>query len=541
MSQSKPKKSLLSALFGGWKEKDQDGHLELAEAGFEYGDASKLNDAIHGDSSDESETDKLIDPFPANRRASYLKYEEMAVDPTIDSALKMHVANALSAKTDTQEILFIASRKEGKDEHIIKDLRDTIGRWLNENAESIAFQAAMYGISFVRPYLDEKKGITHIRSDFYTHPAHIRCYERAGLLCGFTSKYQRSIEKKGLIELMKPYKFIPFKIPKWNSHGSQLIEPIRLNPLAFDIDDDNYLDEEPIETQDYGSSLLRSCHEPWVDLNEAILSLNSARKNAAKRDRFITIQVGKKNPKLAAQYYNTILAALKRKLNLSAKRTAKRGHIATIDNHVLPVTADGAGQVNIQTEQSDVNISHIEDLNFHINRLCSALGVDKSFVGFTEDMSGGLGEGGWWTQSMVASIKANLIRRAIKSGAEKLCELHVYAKFGKVFTESEKPWRVEFNSLNNVLEREEAKGRESRINLMQMLDPEMNKFDFKQSANWLFTDVMRVNEDTFKQLISAAKNGDTDEIDKVLDSVSNTESKEQLKTVIYQCLAEIME
>ncbi|WFQ78103.1 portal protein (plasmid) [Xenorhabdus sp. SF857] len=543
------KKGLLARLFRGQKENDYHGHLELAESGFDYEDAGKIDELIGKDiNQGELETESLITPFPRNRRAGYLKFEEMAIDPTIDSALKMHVANALSAKTDTGEILFIASTKDGIDDKIVKDLRNTVGRWLNENAEAIAFQAAKYGLSFVRPYIEPNKGITHFRFDHYTHPAHIRCYERAGLLCGYTSKYQRSIEKKGVVELMEPWKFIPFKIPKWDAHNSTLIEPMRLNPLAFDINDDDYLNEEPIETQDYGSSLLRSAYDPWVDLNEAILALNSARKNAAKRDRFITIQTGKKNPALAAKYYNTILGALKRKRNLSAKRSAKRGHISTIDNHILPVTSDGSGQVNIQTEQTDVNISHIEDVNFHVNRLCSALGVDKSLVGFTEDMSGGLGEGGWWTQSMVAAIKSNLIRRAIKAGAERLCEIHVLMKWGKLYTEMDKPWRIEFNSLNNVLEREEATARESRINfatsvvtLMQMLDPELSKFDFQQTSNWLFTDVLRVNEETFKQLIEAAKEGDTDEVDKVLDSVSELESRNQLKTMIYSCIAELME
>ncbi|MBT2909460.1 hypothetical protein PL84_02565 [Vibrio anguillarum] len=538
----------LSQFFAGQQESDHDGHLELAETGFDYADAGKINELLGKEGSQsESETDKLIEPFPQARRAGYLKYDEMSVDPTIDSALKMHVANALSAKTDTGEILFVASTKDGDGDKIVKDLRNTVGRWLNENAEAIAFQASKYGLSYVRPYIEPQKGITHIRFDHYTHPAHIRCYERAGLLCGYTSKYQRSLERKGMIELMEPWKFIPFKIPRWDGHGSTLSEPLRLNPLAFDINDDDYLNEEPIETQDYGSSLLRSAFDPWIDLNQAILSLNSARQNAAKRDRFITIQTGKKNPALAAQYYNTILSALKRKMNLSAKRSAKRGHISTIDNHILPVTADGTGQVNIQTEQSDVNISHIEDVSFHVNRLCSALGVDKSLVGFTEDMAGGLGEGGWWTQSMVAAIKANLIRRAIKSGAERLCEIHVLMKYGKVYTESDKPWRIEFNSLNNVLEREESTARESRINfatsvvtLMQMLDPELNKFDFNQSANWLFTDVLRVSEDTFKQLITAAKDGDKSEVDNVLDSVSDPESKDQLKTMIYSCIAELM-
>ena len=49
-----------------------------------------------------------------------------------------------------------------------------------------------------------------------------------------------------------------------------------------------------------------------------------------------------------------------------------------------------------------------------------------------------------------------------------------------------------------------------------------------------------MSEETFKQLIEAAKDGDQDEVDKVLDSVSDPDSHNQLKTMIYSCIAELM-
>ncbi|MCD9516417.1 portal protein [Photobacterium carnosum] len=547
MTATTKKQSLLARLYLGLKSNDQEAVNELPGNG-SYNDPSGIHHLLNDDNDDKSgiETNTLITPFPCNRTEGYVVFDNMALDPTIDSALKMHVANALSAKTDTGEILFIQSAKNA-DDKIVTDLRNTIGKWLNENIESIAYQTAKYGINYVRPYMDQGKGIVHIRYDHYTHPAYITQYERAGLPCGFTSKYQRVLEREGIIKLMVPWRYVAFKIPKWGD-GNNYVEPLRINPLTFDIDDDDFMNEEPIESQDYGSSLIRTAFDPWTDLNESTLSLNQSRQNAAKRDRFITIQTGNKNPALAAKYYNTIMTQLKRKLHLSSRRSALRGHISTIDNHVLPVPADGSGSLNIQTEQSEVNISAIEDVNFHINRLCSALGADKSLLGFTDDMSGGLGEGGWWTQSMIAAIKANQIRRAIKIGSERLCELHVLMKWGKVYTEADKPWRLEFNSLNNVLEREEATARDSRANfattvltVMQMLDPEMNKFDFNQTANWLFTDVMRVNEDTFKGLIKAIDSGNKKEINDVLDSVSNTSDKNELESMIYNCIANLME
>lgn len=554
MAENKTKQGLLSRLYHGLKPSDQNGVNELPENGV-YDDPSALRDILDDSKDDNAgaETSPLITPFPSLRSEGYVLFDQMALDPTIDSALKMHVANALSAKTDTGEILFIQSKGD-TDNKIVEDLRNTVGKWLNDHGESVAYQTAKYGINYVRPYMEQGKGIVHIRYDHYTHPAFIKQYERAGLPCGFTSKYNRSLERDGVLKLMVPWRYVAFKIPNWGNQGNNYIEPLRISPLEFDIDDDDFMNEEPIESQDYGSSLIRTAHDPWTDLNEATIALTQSRQNSAKRDRFITIQTGNKNPALAAKFYNTIMTQLKRKLHLSSRRSALRGSLSTIDNHVLPVPADGSGSVNIQTEQSEVNISAIEDVNFHINRLASALGADKSLLGFTDDMSGGLGDGGWFTQSMIAAIKANQIRRAIKIGAEKLCELHVLMKWGKVYTEADKPWRLEFNSLNNALEREEATARESRANfattvltVMQMLDPEMNKFDFEKTSNWLFTDVMRVSEDTFKGIVKAIKNtenGDAGEVGNVLDSVMSdipAESAKEIKSIVYGCIAELME
>jgi len=79
------------------------------------------------------------------------------------------------------------------------------------------------------------------------------------------------------------------------------------------------------------------------------------------------------------------------------------------------------------------DIQGIEDVTFHINRLGSAVGIDPSLLGFGEQLSGGLGDGGFFRVSILASIKAQMLRTAVKTGLERLFEIHVAYKYGKTF------------------------------------------------------------------------------------------------------------
>lgn len=51
-----------------------------------------------------------------------------------------------------------------------------------------------------------------------------------------------------------------------------------------------------------------------------------------------------------------------------------------------------------------------------MKRLGGALGVDPSLLGFGDMLSGGLGDGGFFRVSVLAAVKANLIRAAIRDG-----------------------------------------------------------------------------------------------------------------------------
>jgi hypothetical protein len=494
----------------------------------------------------------LIRRMPIHRLEKYATLRAMGKDPTIDSALKMHISHALAANAETGEIISIDS-KDGNDyEEIVEDLRTIFKPLLNANLEKWAYGACLMGWQPLRVYGEEGVGVTQVRHDYYTLPDFTSRFERVGNLAGFASSWQQLTgheRSKGLLRLMAPWSFVEIKLPNWQiDHFNR--EPHRHNGDVFSIDRDDWQSEGYIESQDYGTSLIETAFEPWVDLQEAILSLNMSRKNAANVERLIGVQTGKLNPQKAAEYLSTIGNQMRRASQAQAQQSLRKGYVQTVWNHIIPIFSAGQGQLDISTVEGRPDIAEIEDIKFHINRLGSAVGVEPALLGFGEQLSGGLGDGGFFRMSVMAAMKANMVRTAVESMIQRLFDIHVAYKYGKVFTEAERPWQVRFHSLNTAIAREQADESERQVqyatsvtSLMQMIDPMLGNVKINEFQNWLLTDLMKVDEEKANRILAEVKKADpegqqADDGEIIGESVSQAK-QDQLKTLIYEALAEM--
>lgn len=444
----------------------------------------------------------MLRRLPTERLEQYEVLRTMATDPTIDSAIKMHLSQALAPRQDTGEIIQI-SGVEGDDDHIVADLRDTFAPMVNREVMRWAYTAALFGFNPLRVYGEPGKGVSIVRDDYYTHPFFTRRFERAGQLVGWSSRWQQTASGsngKGMITLMEPWKFVEIRMPDWTTNIAR--EPIRHAGDVFDIGSDDYMSEGFVEAQDYGCSLVKTAYEPWIDLQEAILSLNMSRKNASNIERLIGVQTGKLNPQKAAQYLNTISAQMHKTARAQAEKSIRKGYVQTIWNHIIPIFSAGQGQLDISTLEGKPDIAYIEDIKFHVNRLGSAIGIDPSLLGFGEQLSGGLGDGGFFRMSVMAAMKAQAVRTAVHTMLDRLFEIHVALKYNKVFLETEKPWQISFHSLNTAIAKEYADERDRAATfgmtvtqLMQMINPNLGNVDINEFQRWLFIDLLRVDED----------------------------------------------
>lgn len=458
-----------------------------------------------------SDAAQITHVLPEDRSARYAVLRLMAKDPTIDSAIKMHIANALSARTDSGESVFISPAEGAGQDKIVDDLRATLMPFIKKDLNEWARKAAVYGSCFARVYGAQGIGIQNIRCDYYTHPRFIQKFEKGGRLAGYTTTYQGTNQANQRLRLMPPWSFVGFEIPEW--WDCEDVEPINVGGIPVDLAMEDAAMEGLVESQEYGTSLIATAYGPWMDLLDAICSLKMSRRNAARLERMVGVNTGKLDPERAAHYLDMVAERISNATEEVERQSWLRGNVQTVVNHYVPIFGEKGG-LQIDAVQGTPDINGLEDVMFHIKRLGSAIGVDPALLGFGDLLSGGLGDGGFFRVSVMAATKANLLRQALKTGIQKLCELHVAYKFGKVFLPGNYPWTIQFNSVSSAIEREEQEALESRTNalsglvgILATIDQDFQTLDKRELFKEIFLK-LHFSEDSFEAICPEGKNSD---------------------------------
>ena len=90
----------------------------------------------------------------------------------------------------------------------------------------------------------------------------------------------------------------------------ELCEPTAYGAIPVDLSIDGYDKESIVESNSYGESLIATAYQPWLDLLNAVDSMNMSRKNAARLERLIGVNTGRLDPERAANYLNMMSSQL---------------------------------------------------------------------------------------------------------------------------------------------------------------------------------------------------------------------------------------
>ncbi|ENC4814701.1 phage portal protein, partial [Escherichia coli] len=191
------------------------GHSVVARSGL-----SALRPGILGSNSDgmtsAADSISLSAELPGERLQKYNILETMAKSPTISTALNIHIAHALAPSKKTGQA-FILSPKDGSDAEAVsrcEELTADLGAMINDGLPSWAMIMAIFGVSYVRPYAEQGRGITGIESSYYTLPHFVQEFYRGSQLVGFSGDYILDTHSLRRV-ITEPWNLVSMKNPYW--------------------------------------------------------------------------------------------------------------------------------------------------------------------------------------------------------------------------------------------------------------------------------------------------------------------------------------
>lgn len=480
------------ALFNFWKSKEwRADNVKPAEditqtTALEYGMSSAPISSLLGDANRP----------PRDRVQIYQKWEAMEGDPIVSSAVKLLVTGALGGHETSGDVVFIDDRpdlKEGE-KNIVQEIREHCSPIINKVVYQMAYLGAIFGDSYSRIYVDGN-GLVDLDCSEMVRPPLVQAYEQGSKTIGYSISVGKSLYERLTSEQMAR-----LKMPRtqYVPQNTALHKAMR---LKLSEDDINAL---PVMPALVGGSLLYPAEQPYWNLAAALLGIVGQRWIDSIDEQIIMPNMDS----MTAEHQKRFMDGIKDMFQSSkanAEKAVKSGlPILERMRYLMPVFGDKqmitvaplnggnpgrAGQITI------------DDVMLHARMLAGALGVDLSMLGFADQMSGGLGEGGFFRTSAQAAEQARAIRQALTDWINHVLDVHCLHKYGVVY--QNKLWDINFYGSISALEAEKQRTMVDKANygglLMQSMQMMKDMGADQQLMSVFLEKTMGLDEDVAKE------------------------------------------
>lgn len=411
-----------------------------------------------------------------NRKRSRLEimtiWDSMQRDPTISSALSLHITAALGGHETRGDVVFLTPKTELKQDSkknaalikMVEEEAKNLMPMINKMAFSFTREALCFGDSYARIYGKEGKGIVQILSNELTEAPLIQSFEKGGNTVGFHVLEIDGSQTRTTIKL-DTTQMLRMKMPR-TSHVKQYKVGDMIRRKTLGEDD---IEKLPIIEADVGGSLLCDAETTWANIQLLLQALNSQQIADSVEQAFLTVDV-QSMPEEQRQKYKAGIQKMLQKHRDNVKSALQGGDALWSKSwHVLPVWGDKQ-VLNAVGDLSRRGVPiNTEALVFNLRRLCALLGMDMAMLGWAEQLSGGLGDGGFFHTSAQISQKSIHIRTSFSEFLNELINLHIGYKYGKVFDLNNLPWQIEFYSDMSAAATEALQNKQTRANTLAVI------------------------------------------------------------------------
>lgn len=400
----------------------------------------------------------------AGRRAArdrmrvYEKWAAMEGDPIVSSAIALHVTSALGGHETTGEVIFIEKKpgteKDKAKSKFVDELSADLAPLFNRAAYAVAYNALAFGDGYARPYFTSD-GLVDLYTDELVRPPLIQPYERGNRTVGYVLfAGQKMLERLTIEQLLR------CKLPRtiWVPQPG-VVEKIFRTAMV-----ENDRDKLPILPAMAGGSILYQAEEAYDNLYASLVGLVSHRWMDSVDESMVGVNLDSMTLDQQEQFLRSVETMFKTS-KARADDAVKRGvPILERIRHIIPVFGEKQ-IVNINPPSNGQNAQiSMEDVMLHARLLAGALGADLSMLGFSDQLSGGLGEGGFFRVSAQAAERSRFVRNALESFFNDAIDLHCLHKYGFVYDRKDKPWDINFNGSISALESERQRTKLDAMN-----------------------------------------------------------------------------
>lgn len=402
-----------------------------------------------------------------SRSAIYQKWHYMIQDGLISTILRLHVQMALGGHETTGETIFIEAKPgiSAADQKAVDELQ-FIAAILNKHAHGICFNACAFGDAYARLYTEKGIGLITIDTESVFSPL-VQAFEEIGQTVGYVVSIGPKLQSR-----FNHLKMARMRMPRM-VYLPQMRAVENAQKINLEADTADHLVPLPALV---GGSFLEAAETDYDNLLSSLRGMIGQRITGSIDETMI----GANLSDMTAQQQKLFMDSLEKMLKSMKERAeeaVRTGTYATSRNfHVMP-TFNEKQLTQISSFQGGSNSgagANIEDVMFCARKLAGTLGIDLSMVGFADQMTGGLGEGGFNRTSSQAAERSRIIRTAFMSMVNDIIDRHMLAKTGKCWADDERPYAVNFFGSIAALEAEKQASRERSINggvmLLQGMD-----------------------------------------------------------------------
>lgn len=421
------------------------------------------------------------------RQAIYEKWSEMESDAVVSTALMLLVTSALGGHETSGDIVFVektaAAKKDKRKSAIAEEISADLTNIFNRVAFQMAYAGSVFGDAYARIYADNR-GVIDLCADEMVRPPRVQAFERGSRTVGYAIYTgAKNFERLDISQLAR------LKMPRtqWVPQYGVVEKSMR---LAITEDD---IDSLPIIPSMAGGSLLYNAEEPYDNLNSTILGLVSQRWKNSLDHRIVGVQM--KDMSLEQQKIFTAsvvdMFTSVKKIVADAIKSGKP--IAESITSILPMWNEKQLFNVASQDKSGAQSIGIEDVIFQARLLSGALGCDLSMMGFADQLSGGLGDGGFFRVSAQAAERARVIRVALGEFFNQVADIHTMRRYGVVFEPKERPWAINFYGSISALESEKQRTKSDSMNAGMLMVQSMQMLKDMGATEEIMTEFLSKN------------------------------------------------